>query len=148
MCSPKWQFIKKPHHFFHSFGNTIPCQWMVVVSVCNLLTISAMTVSPWHTTTDGPGICLREIINIFLCNPILYALCLKITQFIPPVDRDQPPLRAVSRDAMLPVAVCDVQGTVVAGLRECVVEFHVEGVGALHGRSPGDTDAVTRVLPR
>ena len=65
-----------------------------------------------------------------------------------PVDRDQTPLRAVSRDAMLPVAVCDVQGTVVAGLRECVVEFHVEGVGALHGRSAGDTDAVARVLPR
>ena len=121
---------------------------MVVVSVCNLLTISATTVSPWHTTTDGPGICLREIIDIFLCNPILRKLCLKVTWFIPPVDRNQPPLRAVSRNAMLPVAVRDVQGTVVAGLRECVVELHVEGVGALHGRGPGDTDAVARMLPR
>ena len=49
---------------------------------------------------------------------------------------------------MLPVAVRDVQGTIVAGLRECVVEFHVEGVGALHGRSASDTDAVTWMLPR
>ena len=65
-----------------------------------------------------------------------------------PVDCYEAFLHAVARDAVLPVAVCDVEGAVVARLRECVVQLHVERVQALHGCGAGLTHTVARMLPR
>ena len=66
-------------------------------------------------------------------------------RFVAPIDDSDAFLKAVTADAVFPVAVCLVLRAVEAGLGEGAVQLHIESKVALHWRQAGLAHAVTWV---